>query len=310
MQLRLLSVLAFLSVLALAGPTAAVIIDSGDGTGNTTAPSPDPGWHSVGTVVASGHTAVHVGAGWVLTANHVGPGDTRFDGVVYPWAPGTDIRLHNPDASLADLVIFHLQPPYPPLPTLPISSTSPLLTTPLVMIGNGRDRGAATSWDPSPGGPPSAIAGYYVLLTASKRWGTNFVEDVNAELFEGPDMLGTKLFGDQFDQSGIGHSTHESVVVTGDSGGAAFAWNGSSYELAGILIAELTFSGQPSDKVVYGNGALAADLSFYRNEILDTLPEPNGGLWAGAALVSVLASAETRRAGRGTRCAGSSPPGA
>jgi hypothetical protein len=43
-MLRLL----FLPALLLPAAAAAVLIDSGDGTGNTTAPSPDPGWDHVG----------------------------------------------------------------------------------------------------------------------------------------------------------------------------------------------------------------------------------------------------------------------
>jgi hypothetical protein len=44
-----------------AAGAAAVIIDSGDGTGNTSAPSPDPGFANVGTRY-SAYGAVYIGA--------------------------------------------------------------------------------------------------------------------------------------------------------------------------------------------------------------------------------------------------------
>jgi hypothetical protein len=272
--------------LALAAPAPAVIIDSGNGTGNVTAPSPDPGWGNVGS--CNGLSCVYLGDGWVLTANHVGAGNGVFGGITYPWVPGSDLQLHNPNNSLADLRMFEIYPPYPPLPALTISSIAPLAGTSLILIGNGRDRGAATSWDPDPGPPPSSIDGYFWALTGSKRWGTNTVQLVpELPVFESD--LGTQLFATVFDQSGTNHTTHESQAAVGDSGGAAFAWNGSSYELAGILIAISTFQNQPAETALYGNYTLPADLSVYRNEIVATMPEPAGGLWIGLALVAALA---------------------
>ena len=70
------TILASLLSLWLTGAASAVIIDSSDGTGNTAAPSPDPGWSYVGT--RGGLTAVYLGDGWVLTANHVGAGDVTL----------------------------------------------------------------------------------------------------------------------------------------------------------------------------------------------------------------------------------------
>ena len=62
----------------LASPAAAVLIDSGDGTGNTTAPADDPGFIHIGK--RSQFSAVYVGNGWVLTANHTGVGAVEIDG--------------------------------------------------------------------------------------------------------------------------------------------------------------------------------------------------------------------------------------
>ena len=276
--------------LAIAVAASGVIIDSGSGTGNVTAPATDPGWDNVGLANASGLSVVYLGNGWVLTANHVGPGDVWFGGVFYPWVPGAAVQLSNPDTSGADLLLFKISDPFPALPALSIRTTPPPLGTSLVMIGNGRDRGAATTWDPP--GPGPTYDGYFWGAGATKRWGTNFVEDVNVELYE-PNFA-TQLFGSEFDESGGGHSTHEAQGAVGDSGGAVFAWNGSSYELAGILIGILSYAEQPDDTALYTNATVAGDLSVYRDEIVDWMPEPAGGLWAGAALLAALARARQR----------------
>jgi hypothetical protein len=296
MNWRLPALLALVVAIAIAVAAPAVIIDSGDGTGNTTAPSPDPGWGNVG--ICNGLTCVYLGTvsgGWVLTANHVGAGDALFGGVVYPWVHGSEVRLSNPDTSPADLLLFEIHPPYPPVANLTIASATPPWGTPLVMAGNGHDRGAATSW--------MGIGGWLWGPSATLRWGTNFSEDVNHTQFE--PGFGTKLFGSVFDQSG---SAHEAQASVGDSGGPAFAQNGSSYALAGILLGIATYQNQPAQTALYGDYTFAADLSVYRNQIVQTMPEPAGGLRPGIALLAALSSAGTRRACRGTGCAASSPP--
>ena len=320
MKLRIPFLLALVLPLAITAVASAVIIDSGIGTGNTTAPSPDPGWSNVG--ICNFLSCVYLGNGWVLTANHVGAGDAYFGGVQYPWVTGTDVRLHNPDNSLADLRMFTIYPPYPPLPSLAIRSTTPGNNAALTLIGNGRNRGSATTWNPCVGG---SYDGYQWGPAATMRWGTNRREI--AQQFSV--FFGTWVFGTEFDENGPGHTTHEAQGATGDSGGAAFALNGTTYELAGILIGIGTLGfgangqcpeeNQPAETALYGNATYAADLSIYHDEIVETMPEPDGGLFAGAVLLAMLSrritafglirpTAGTRRACRGTGCAASSPP--
>jgi hypothetical protein len=71
-----------------------------------------------------------------------------------------------------------------------------------------------------------------------------------------------RAFGVNFDD--LGGSVPESIVTTGDSGGAIFV-NGA---LAGILLAKWSYGGQAASTSVFGNGAYAADLSFYRAQIV------------------------------------------
>lgn len=254
----------FLS-LCLAGAAPAVIIDSDDGAGNTAAPSPDPGWSYVGT--RGGLTMVYLGDGWVLTANHVGAGDVILGGVVYPHLSGTEVRLSNGDGSFADLLVFAINP-YPVMPLLPIVTTAPALGVELILIGNGRNRGGVTSWDPNGPPPPGPIFGYDWASGKSLRWGKNHVED-----YPPAPVLGTWSFSSFFD---AGVSTDEAQGANGDSGGAAFAFDGSVWELVGVIYAIQEYVGQPAQTSLYGQITYAADLTVYRDEILDivALPEP------------------------------------
>jgi hypothetical protein len=272
-----------------AGAAPAVLIDSGDGSGNTTAPSPDPGWSHVG--LRGGLTAVYLEDGWVITANHVSAGDVVLGGATYDLVPGSPVRLQNADLTGADLQMFAISP-HPPLAPLAIASSAPSNGASLILIGNGRDRGAATSWDPNGPPPPGPIGGYEWGIGRSLRWGTNFVED-----FPSTRVFNTEVFGSVFD---AGDSAHEAQAATGDSGGAAFAWSGSEWELAGVMIAVGEFEGQPAETSLYGQLTYAADLSVYRDQILDVIamPEPAGGLCAGIALVGVLTRLRRRRPGR------------
>ena len=283
MKLRIPCLFALGLPLALAVSAAAVIIDSVSGAGNVTDPAPNSVWDNVG-IQNNALSAVYLRNGWVLTANHSGPGDVWFGGVLYPWVPGVSVRLSNPDTSLADLVLFKLQTPFPPLSALSIRATSPPIGTSLILIGNGRNRGAATTWN--------GFGGYLWGPGATKRWGTNDVENVNADSWE-PFFENTQLFGSRFDESNPPHSD-EAQAAVGDSGGAVSV-DGSSHELAGIMIGIIVYNEQPAESALYTNLTLMADLSVYRDQInYWMLPEPIGGLWAGAALVAALARSRRR----------------
>ena len=277
--------------LGLTAPARAVIIDSGDGTGNTTAPVPDPGWHHVGA--RSDQTAIYLGGRFALTANHVGPGSLTLDGVTYAYVPGTAVALDNGDGTYADLVMFEIHPA-PPLPALAIASVPPPVGTPLVMVGRGVNRGPATWFDPNGLDPPEPVFGYDWGSGQTMRWGTNSV--IGTLLVDLIDGSQTMSLMTSFDHGG---SAHEAQGATGDSGGAAFAWSGSQWQLAGVLFAiGARYTNQPSDTSLYGNVTLTADLSAYRPQILYVMemPEPNGGLQVGAAIVAMLA--RRRRASR------------
>jgi hypothetical protein len=267
--------------LPFALPAAAVIIDSVDGTANTTAPTPeDPGWDNVGTSLSGSLTALYLRNGWILTAAHVGIGDVSLAGVTYTAIPGTETQLDNGDGTFADLVVFGITPT-PPLPDLAIRSNTNLPSGDVIMIGNGRDRGAASdSDDPgiwTPAGEPSpAIEGWYWLGSWSRRWGTNEVED-----YWTFSVVDTESFYTVFDGPGSSHTSHESQAASGDSGGGLFAKQGNDWELAGVMwaVAEYFPDQISNTSALLGNATLVADLSFYRDDIMTLtastpVPEP------------------------------------
>jgi hypothetical protein len=285
--------LIFVTLLSLwiALPSAAVIIDSGDGSGNTTAPLDDPGFANVG--VRGSLTGVYLRNGWILTANHVGLGDIWLDGTVYTAIPGTATQLSD-EGIFADLVVFAVTP-IPSLPDLEIRSNSNLPNGEVILVGHGLNRGVPSDtddpgiWTPPPDNPSPPIGGWYWDVVSELRWGTNTVED-----FWTAGNPPTKSFFTVFDEPGDpGHTDHESQTANRDSGGALFAKQGPNWELAGILWGSGVFVGQNfNTSALRGNASIAGDLSVYRDEIMaltaTPVPEPSVvlQLCTGAAVVA------------------------
>jgi hypothetical protein len=269
-----------------------VIIDSGDGSGNTTAPADDPGWAHVGSL--NGYSAVYIRNGWVLSAYHAGLGTVNLGGVDYSFVSGSGNRLSNGDATLPDLRVFAITPD-PGLPELPIRSDPAPLPNDVILIGHGWDRGPATDsddpliWAPPPPPPIPAIPGWFTGGVKTKRWGENVVGGA----WPGGNPNDTVAFYTAFDYpSDPSHQAHEAQAVGGDSGGAVFAKQGGTWELAGIMIVNGLYEGHINNSVLRDEWTGAADLRFYRQEILDltAVPEPSGSsmLGAGVTLLALM----------------------
>ena len=296
------TLVAVLCVAWIGHPALAVVIDTGDGTGNTTAPPDDPGWANVGTI--GGLTGAYLGDGWVLTANHVGDGAIVLQGITYQPLAGSRVRFEKPPGSYADLIVYRIQG-QPPLPPLVLADTTPGLDDEVTMIGNGWNREAGlTYWDidwleVSPP-PPAAFAGYKRFGGGkSMRWGRNIVTATDLDIVIGGST--TRSFEVIFDQSG--GVTDEAQAVPGDSGGPVFIKRGGQWQLAGILFGMGIFENQPSGTAVFGQTSQAVDVAFYRDEILEVitppripaLPLPAAFTLAGALALLGMLSLRARR---------------
>jgi len=295
----LLRKLAFLLIGAMVavGPAApsaqAVIIRGGDGTGNTGAPADDPGWANVGSL--SGASAVYLTDGWVLTAYHVvvgltgHVGNVTFGSTTYQPVADSFHRLTDPSTGLGvDLALFQLQQTPAGLSSLTISSSAPADNSKVLGIGYGRNRAeSSTTWwvdtDTNPYtwretwfSEADAVAqGFKWAAGTNKRWGENYIDASGFTIDDGFGITYALVM--DFDASDPNYDAgdNELQVAAGDSGGALFSKNETSWELAGIWLARDTYTNQPFESAVYGNGSYAADLSVYRDQILSIVPEPS-----------------------------------
>lgn len=278
--------LAISLALGIAVDASAVLIDGIDGAGYV-APFPVEPLYHVG--VRGGLSAIYLGNGVVLTANHVGAGDVDFGGTVYSDVPGTAVRLANADGTYADLLMFAIYP-RPDLPDLAIATAQPAYLSPLLVAGNGLDRGAELWWDPNGTSPPGVTEGFRWASASHVRFGTN-----NVEVVPQSRVFNTQVFGSYFD---AGQSQPEAQAVVGDSGGAAFSQSPlGDWQLAGVIIGIVQYSGQPASTTFFGQRTYYADAAYYRSQLALAveLPEPSGGFAAGIGLVALLAQRRLAR---------------
>ncbi|MBW2697523.1 MAG: trypsin-like peptidase domain-containing protein [Deltaproteobacteria bacterium] len=258
-------------LLVAAATSQAVVIASGDGSGNTSAPPDDPGFANLG--VLNGLTGVYLGNGWVLSAWHVGEATFVIGGATYQPVPGSLTRPTGPGADPPDLMLMKIDGD-PGLPTLPIASMSPQKGADVILVGNGRSRNQPMTY--------LGHAGWTTKTPFTMRWGTNEI-GLTSQLMAGAIPAGpteTMSIGTAFDPPGT--TPHEGQTVLGDSGGALFHRQGQTWRLAGTLYGSSTHLNQPDPQktAVEGNLAIAADLAYYRTQILaiTEVPGCNDGL--------------------------------
>jgi len=237
------------------GPLGTQAVIDANSQAKTNAPPDGAPWANVGMVnYASG---IYIGGGWALTVYHVGPGNLILGGVTYPF-DGAWQRVTNANGSFTDLVMFRLGK-VPNLPRLPLAASPPGAYSAVDVIGYGRIAA----------GPQTTIGnytGFYWTTGLHKSWGNNRVNaggltTINAGL---GDLV---VFITDFTAPGPTQATHESQAAQGDSGGAVFQLNGSSWQLAGVLDTISTLQNQDPDTAVYGNLTYSANISTYRAQM-------------------------------------------
>jgi len=259
----------------------AVLIATGNGVGNTTAPANDPGFANIASAQGRTGSAVYLGNGWMLTANHVGAGATLLDGVIYDAVPGSAHQLMNmPGATntqLADMLVYQIDGA-PNLPSLQIAASAPQSGQAVTMIGDGRNRALTTSSFAVQSGswkllgsalPTAAHKGFTWAGSNQIRWGTNTVDGIGFP--QGSGSTQNVSFSMSF--SATNATPYEAIGTSGDSGGGVFAYNQAtrSWELMGLMSAYSQFTSQPANLSVYGNMTYAIQLSSYRDQILSYL---------------------------------------
>jgi hypothetical protein len=315
------------------GTTAAQgLIDAGGPGDNNTPGYVNVGRSSTGnaSVTYLGNrwaiTAGHVALGTVH-------GPVRFGGVPYNVIDSSIQYLVNPDSSLADLKLFRIDadPGLPVITSQLINSVAP--SGRQIMIGNGLDievtpQGAPVQyyWNVDDSGPvwnwqtqsppanpgPNDYSGFNVLANHRIRWGDNNVLDTGLFELTASDENNNPLWvhgystefdgGDGQDEYGPGPDlASEAQLSQGDSGGAVFTLVGNQWKLAGIMVAfEELYNNQPPAPsgfpyAIFGNEALIADLSVYRDQITSIVPEPGGLALAAMAIMGLAGMAYRRR---------------
>lgn len=204
----------------------------------------------------NGASGTYLGAGWMLTAFHVGPGDANFGGTLFPW-DGTSLRLTNADGSSTDMVMFHLQT-LPPLPRMALVTSTPPTAAPVDMIGFGHIAGSAQT-------NIGSHTGFYWSASQFKSWGNNQIASGGTSVIN-IGLGDLTVFRTVFDAP-PSQTSDEAQAAPGDSGGAVFQKIGATWELAGMIDAIGTFNDQAFGTAVYDDETYSADIATYRPQI-------------------------------------------
>jgi len=235
--------------LALALPARALVVD-GDPAAALREPAPGS---PVAWVARLGGTGgVYLGAGWVVTASHVGAQAISIDGTSYPPVAGSWKPLRGEGATGPDLGVFRVDPA-PRLAPLEIARRAPALGEPLLLVAWGAGRGERLEWD--------GRVGFRWDPVYARRWGRNRVAATGLVVPDG--QHSTRAFATLFSPG----EPEEAQAAHGDSGGGAFVLRRGSWRLVGILFSVVSLPGQPPGTAVGGNATNLADLSVYREEI-------------------------------------------
>ena len=249
------------------GPTSApaLVFASPDSEPQDSSPADFPYWENITQRRYEGPSVIYLGAGWAMTARHVGIGEIFLEGEIFAPKGRTRHTLLNLDGTAADVIVFQLDPDaeLPDLPILPLARVAPLPGEEVMVIGFGRGRGRVTEWHDD----GRIRYGFEWSQRGSKRWGTNRIASSHTVLVQPNGSTHTFTF--VFDRPNAKNTTrHEAQAALGDSGGAVFVQRDGEWLLAGMMTSVSAHTASPGHTTIYGDTTFAADISFYRGEIL------------------------------------------
>ncbi len=259
-------------------PAQAIILFGLDNSANQSDPGTGVSFDAVAKVYntsggATRGSAIHLGNGYMLTANHVavtvGQGFT-FNGIdSYALDTGyTPTQV----AAGVDLKVFRLT-------TVPIVSAVTLssggeMVAPATMVGWGRGR--------DPGVPvDSTSVAWGDTSTVAKRWGLNTPLDLQTISYSPSynfTAIRTILGSATGDPAGLGDN--EAAATQYDSGSGMFQYIDDAWRLIGVAVTveEDGFSVFGDDSVSSGTNGHEnhfVHISSYRDDILTLVPEPS-----------------------------------
>jgi hypothetical protein len=205
---------AFGAVVLAHSSSAVILYATGDPAANTTAPDgtlAESGWQYEGDF--GNFLGTPIASQFFITAKHIGQagGVFTFGSVNY------SLARQFPDPQ-SDLAIWQVNGVLPL--TAPLYSRGDEVGKQLVVIGRGTERGAEVYRD-------GTLRGWsWGHGTAVRRWGENVI----AAAFTNTNPS-DPLIAARFDANGLANEAHLSA---GDSGGAVFVHDGTTWKLAGI----------------------------------------------------------------------------
>lgn len=213
----------FFGVLLLPGPLQAVFFyDTGDPSHNTTAPGVVDGVNADGIWGLQGNFGSFLGTPiapqYFITAKHIG--GSIGQNITFGAGTaneGTYVTVSYEDSPTTDLRIWKISGTFVEFAELYTGSNE--AGKELIVFGRGRQRGDAYL---GPGGEEDLRGWRWGTADAVKRWGENVV----AGYANSGSLLGATFS----DTPGV----NEAMLSVGDSGGAVFIQDESTWKLAGI----------------------------------------------------------------------------
>lgn len=298
------------------GQGGAVVVAGANGGGNNTNNTSRAQMESAtGTVFNAyenvvryaGGSAVYLGYNpstfdvWLITARHnTNPtGNITLDGKSYTFQER--VTTADGDDSLGDLELLRYKRTdnaVPSLPAVQLSSTTAPSNATMALIGLGQNRveNAATNANVSDASSVGTGLQGYNWTSTIKRWGLNTMDSEFPDLLESgiPTMgrTGTYEVGGvnsvgftmDFDRPANGQwlTSNEAIGSPGDSGGGVFYFNGSGWELNGLISVINASGSQNANTSAFGNLTIATDIATYRSALLGNtgilVPEPSTAL--------------------------------